>query len=450
MRALRARFSGRARAPRCFIRTFGCQQNVSDSERIAGMMSACGYDLTDRPDDADLIIFNTCAVREHAEDRVFGNVGELKKFKKADPGLTIAVGGCMVQQPHIAKKLRTNYPYVDIIFNTNRLAELPGELLEHLGADRKIVADTADEYAVEEDLPVLRDQGFRAYIPVMYGCNNFCTYCVVPLVRGRERSRAPQEIEAEFRRAVADGYKDIMLLGQNVNSYGRGLPEELNFSALLRRLCAVPGDYTLRFMTSHPKDATPELFDTIAACPQISRQIHLPVQSGSDRILAAMNRHYTSGDYLRLIGEAKARIPGVSFTSDIIVGFPGETAADFAATQELVERVGFHALFTFLYSPRVGTRAAALPDDTPHEVKAQRLAALLALQERITAEHEQAYLGRTFRALTVARLPEGGTEARLDDNSAVTLSGDCELNRFYPVTVTERSRKRLYGEIQTI
>ena len=445
---LRDLLQRRGGAHRCFIRTFGCQQNVSDSERIAGMMAACGYAMTGRPDDADLILFNTCAVREHAEDRVFGNVGELKKFKRANPGLVIAVGGCMVQQPHIAQKLRASYPYVDVIFNTNRLAELPGALLDHLESRRKIVADTADEYEIEERLPIRRDRGFRAYIPVMYGCNNFCTYCVVPLVRGRERSRASADILAEFRRAVADGYKDIMLLGQNVNSYGRGLGEDVDFARLLRLCSDVPGEFTIRFMTSHPKDATPALFDAIAECGKISRQIHLPVQSGSDRILREMNRRYTAGDYRRLIECARAKIPGVSFTSDIIVGFPGETRVDFDATAALVKEIGFRSLFTFIYSKREGTRAASMPDETTHEAKAARLNELVALQDGITEAQETAYLGRTLRALIVERLPDGRAEARLDDNTAVTVEGACALYEFCDVRVTGRVRKRLYGAVQ--
>ncbi len=446
---LRALLRRRGGVQRCYIRTFGCQQNVSDSERIAGILTACGYDMTAGPDDADLIVFNTCAVRGHAEDRVFGHVGELKKFKRARPGLIIAVGGCMVQQPHIAQKLRASYPYVDVIFNTNRLAALPDALAAHLETNGTVVAGTADEYAIEENLPIRRDQGFRAYIPVMYGCNNFCTYCVVPLVRGRERSRASAEILAELRRAVESGYKDVMLLGQNVNSYGRGLAEEIDFARLLRMCNDLPGDFTLRFMTSHPKDATPALFDAIADCEKVSRQIHLPVQSGSDRILREMNRRYTAGDYRRLIETARARIPGVSFTSDIIVGFPGETRADFEATAVLVREVGFRSLFTFIYSKREGTRAAAMPDEMPHETKAAWLNELVALQEEITERQENALVGKTFRALAVERLPDGRTEARLDDNTAVTVEGDCALREFCAVRVTGRARKRLFGVVQS-
>ncbi len=433
--------------PRCFIRTFGCQQNVSDSERIAGLLTGCGYTLTDAPDEADLIVFNTCAVREHAEDRVFGNVGELKKYKRGNPRLIIAIGGCMVQQAHIAHKLRKSYPYVDLIFNTNRLDLLPGELAQCVQQKTALIAPTSDRYEIVEDLPIHRDQTFRAYIPIMFGCDNFCTFCIVPYVRGRERSRASADIIAEFKRAVSDGYRDIMLLGQNVNSYGKGLDEQINFASLLEKLNAIDGDFTIRFMTSHPKDATHELFDTIARCEKVSRQIHLPVQSGSDRILKEMNRHYTRADYLALIDYARNTIDGVSFTSDIIVGFPGETAQDYNDTVALVKRVGYHSLFTFIYSKREGTRAADMPDDTDHATKAARLNALVAMQDDIAEAYERDYVGHTYRMLIVVSLGDGRHEARMDNNSAVTVVGDCAPNRFYDVMITERNRKRLYGKV---
>ncbi|MEG2633149.1 MAG: MiaB/RimO family radical SAM methylthiotransferase, partial [Oscillospiraceae bacterium] len=297
------------------------------------------------------------------------------------------------------------------------------------------------------NLPIKRDRQFRAYIPVMFGCDNYCTYCIVPFVRGRERSRASSEILRECKKAVNDGYRDIMLLGQNVNSYGKGLDEDINFSKLLQMINDMDGDFTIRFMTSHPKDATHELFDTIAECEKISKQIHLPVQSGSDRILLEMNRRYTSEDYMKLIDYAKSKIPGVSFTSDIIVGFPGETQRDFDDTVKLIKRVGFNSLFTFIYSKREGTKAALMPDSTDHKTKADRLNSLTALQDEITEEHEKQYVGQCFRALAVEKIGDRQFDARLDNNSAVTVEGECELFQFCDIVITERTKKRLFGKV---
>ncbi len=441
--ALKMRFGAE---PRVFIRTFGCQQNVSDSERMAGMLGALGCETVAEPESADIIIFNTCAVREHAEDRVFGNVGRLKALKSANSKLLLCVGGCMVEQPHIAEKLRESYPYVDIIFNTNELHRLPELLRERISAGETVDAHECGDYSVKEGLPVRRDEGFRAFVPIMYGCDNFCTYCVVPLVRGRERSRKPADIRAEFEAALAAGYRDIMLLGQNVNSYGKGLEEEANFSSLLRELASVDGDFTLRFMTSHPKDATHELFDTMAQFPMIAPHIHLPVQSGSDEILRRMNRRYTAEQYLELIDYARKAVPGITFSSDIIVGFPGETRADFDKTLELVKKVKFASLFTFIYSKREGTPAASMPDDTPHELKAERVAELIELEDGIAAERENALLGTRHRALVVAELEGGEYEGRLWDNNSITISGLCSVGKFCDAEITARTKKRLFGK----
>lgn len=435
------------RPPRCYIRTFGCQQNVSDSERIAGMMTAAGYQIIDGPEEADLIIFNTCAVREHAEDRVFGNVGTVKRLKEANRGLIIALGGCMVQQPHIANKIRENYPFVDILFNTNQLRRLPGLVAQTLESRRTVIDIDALDYAIEEGLPVERTGGSRAFVPITYGCDNFCTYCVVPLVRGRERSRRSADILAEFRQAVAEGCKDITLLGQNVNSYGKGRDENINFAQLLRLLDAVEGDFTVRFMTSHPKDATLALFDAVADCKKISRHIHLPVQSGSDDVLRRMNRGYTAAQYLELIARARDRIDGVTFSSDIIVGFPGETERDFEDTLNLVERVGFSSLFTFIYSKREGTPAAQLDDNTPHSEKVARLARLTALQDSVTRRMLTELVGKRQRALVTGQLPDGGAIARLDNNQEIELRGDCAVGEYINCVITEINKKRLRGQI---
>ena len=436
------------RAPRVFIRTFGCQQNVSDSERMSGMLCELGCETVEDPECADIIIFNTCAVREHAEDRVFGNVGRLKALKKERENLLICIGGCMVQQQHIADKLRASYPYVDIIFNTNELQRLPALLYERIGSQKTVDAHECDDYSVFEGAKAKRDGGFRAFIPIMYGCDNFCSYCVVPLVRGRERSRRPDDIEREFREALDAGYKDIMLLGQNVNSYGKGLDESINFAKLLRRLASIEGDYTLNFMTSHPKDATHELFDVMGEYKHIAPHIHLPVQSGSDEILRRMNRRYTSAQYLELIDYARSVVPNITFSSDIIIGFPGETREDFDATLELVKKVRYASLFTFIYSKREGTPAAKMPDPTPHSVKTDRFAELLAVQEEIAAERENALVGTKQRAIIVQPLEGGGFEGRLADNSSITVEGDCRVNDFCTVTVTSRTKKRLFGKAE--
>ncbi|MEG0750615.1 MAG: tRNA (N6-isopentenyl adenosine(37)-C2)-methylthiotransferase MiaB [Oscillospiraceae bacterium] len=433
--------------PRVFMRTFGCQQNVRDSEEISGMLCALGCAIADSPEAADIVIFNTCAVREHAEDRVFGNVGRLKILKERNKKLIIAVGGCMVQQPHIAKKLRESYPYVDVIFNTNEMYKLPSLLVRAIERGGGVVEIVCSEFAVREGLPVKRDGGFRAYVPIMYGCDNFCTYCVVPLVRGRERSREPEYIKAEAERAIAEGYRDIMLLGQNVNSYGKGLQSGESFSSLLRELAKLSGDFTLRFMTSHPKDATHELFDTMAEFPKLAPHIHLPVQSGSDEILRRMNRRYTSGDYLELIDYARRAVPQITFSSDIIVGFPGETREDFDATLALVREVRFASLFTFIYSKREGTPAAAMPDNTSHAVKAERLSELIEVQDEISERREEALVGTSRRVLVVGDIAADAREGRLADNSAVTIDGECPIGQFCNIEIVSRTKKRLYGKV---
>jgi tRNA-2-methylthio-N6-dimethylallyladenosine synthase len=433
--------------PRCYIRTFGCQQNVSDSERIAGLMEAAGYAVAPSAESADLIIFNTCAVREHAEDRVFGNVGEIKRLKDANRNLIVALGGCMVQQRHIAEKLLESYPFVDILFNTNELHLLPGHISDFLESGGPVVAIECGEYAVREGLPVKRGGEWRAFIPVMYGCDNFCSYCVVPLVRGRERSRECGDITAEFERAVAEGYKDITLLGQNVNSYGLKGSGGLSFAGLLRRLDALPGDFTIRFMTSHPKDATEELFSAIASCQKVSRHIHLPAQSGSDGILSLMNRGYTAGQYLEKIDSARRLIPGVTFSSDIIVGFPGETEEDFEATAEMVRRVGFSSLFTFIYSPRRGTPAAELRDGVSRAEKARRLRRLAEEQDAISRGILGSLVGKEARVLVTGELPGGLRAARLDSGEEITLAGGCAPNSYVSCRLTGLVKKRLYAEL---
>ena len=434
--------------PLAYVRSYGCQQNVNDGEKIKGVLQDVGYGLCDNVEHADLILFNTCAVREHAEQRVFGNVGALKGLKEANPKLLIAVSGCMAQQKEIVEKFKKHYPFVDIVFGVNGIDTLPDILCEKLATRKRVLRMPAERGEIIEDMPIRRDSTFRAWLPIMYGCDNFCSYCIVPYVRGRERSRASADILREFRQLVAEGYKDITLLGQNVNSYGKGLPEDITFAALLRMLDAVPGDYRIRFMTSHPKDATRELIDTIANSAHISRHLHLPVQSGSNSILAQMNRKYTAEDYLSLIAYAKRRMPEMTYSSDIIVGFPGETEEDFCATEALIREVEYMQLFTFIYSKRTGTAAASMPDPTPHKEKTQRIARVLAIQEQVVAKLGGAMVGKTVRALVEGPGREEGTlTARLDNNMTVDFAGGAPVGEFADVRVTGVRGAMLKGEL---
>ena len=386
-------------SPKAAVITFGCQQNVSDSERLKGMLVSMGYSITEDPENADFIIFNTCAVREHAQDRVYGNIGMTKKIKQERPNTVVAVCGCMVQQETVATKIKKSYPYVDIVMGTHVLHRLPEFLYKRLNGSPRIFELSQEDNTIVEDIPIKRDGKFKGWLPIMYGCNNFCTYCIVPYVRGRERSRKPEQIIAEAKQMIKDGYKDITLLGQNVNSYGKGCSHGVNFAKLLRMLNDIEGEFRIRFMTSHPKDCTVELLDTIKECEKVSHHLHLPFQSGSSRILKLMNRYYNREQYLELIKNAKERIPDVDLTSDIIVGFPGETYEDFKETLSLVKQVEFASLFTFIYSPREGTPAAIMPDPISRKEKGEWFNELLALQEEIAKTNVNKYLGKTFRVL---------------------------------------------------
>jgi tRNA-N(6)-(isopentenyl)adenosine-37 thiotransferase enzyme MiaB len=444
--ALRERFG---RQPQLFIRTYGCQQNVADSEKIRGLMEGLGCIVCDDPSAADIVIFNTCAVRGHAEDRVFGNIGAMKSVKTERPEVIVIMGGCMVQQPHIADSIRKSYPYVDIIFNTNNISELPDRISGFLDTGKRLLDPSCSEYTLNEGIPAVRDmERCRAYLPIMYGCNNFCSYCVVPLVRGRERSRRPEDVVKEFRECVQAGCKDIMLLGQNVNSYGNNSGFGVDFPDLLRMLNDVEGDFVIRFMTSHPKNASKKLFDTIAECGKISRHIHLPVQSGSDRILKLMNRNYTREQYMELINYARSVIPDVYFTSDIIVGFPGETEEEYLQTCSLIEEANYYATFSFIYSKREGTPAAKMPDDTPHSVKAQRLNALNEIQRKVTEKLELGLVGTRQRGICTGYLQDGTFECRINNNAEVTVTGSAEINSFCDITITDYINRRLYGKAE--
>lgn len=435
--------------PLAYMHSFGCQQNVNDGEKIKGVLVQLGYGLTDRAEGADLVIFNTCAVREHAEQRVFGNIGALKNLKVANPKMMIAVCGCMVQQKTVVDKIKQSYPYVDIVFGVNGIDQLPHMIGERIRTRKKVIMEPAERTELVENLPIHRDSSFKAWLPIMYGCDNFCSYCIVPFVRGRERSRSAENILAEFRALIQSGYKEITLLGQNVNSYGKGLDHPMDFADLLAMLAEEPGDFRLRFMTSHPKDASRKLIDTIATHDKICNNLHLPVQSGSDSILAQMNRKYNVTEYLSLIRYAKERIPEMTFSSDIIVGFPGETEEDFEKTLELVREVGYVQLFTFIYSKRTGTKAAMMPDSTLYSAKTARISKLLDLHEEFAVNFAEKMVGRKVRVLVdgLGKI-EGTWSGRLENNLVAEFSApENHTGKFVWVNITGHRGILLTGSI---
>lgn len=434
------------RTPKAAVVTFGCQQNVSDSQRIRGMLSLIGYELTDDLSSADFIVFNTCAVREHAEDRVYGNVGAIKKYKRENKNLILAVCGCMVQQETVQKKLKESYPYVDIVFGTQVSHRLPEFIYRRLTGAGRIFETELKNGEITEDVPVNRDGDIKGFVPIMYGCDNFCTYCIVPYVRGRERSRASAEILKEVRSMVAAGYKEIMLLGQNVNSYGKGLSEDINFAKLLRLVNAVEGDFRIRFMSSHPKDCTEELLIAMSECEKVERHLHLPVQSGSDRILGLMNRRYTAEKYLGLIKRARELMPDITFTSDIIVGFPGETYEDFKGTLELVKKAEYSSLFTFIYSPRTGTPAAAMEDKVSRAEKGKWFTELLKVQDGITKKKEKELIGKSFRVLCEEQAEDGLTLGKTAGVAAIKFPGSPDMpGKFITVRAERCENGFIYG-----
>ncbi len=434
--------------PKAAVITYGCQQNVSDSQRIKGMLIMMGYEICDTEEEADFIIFNTCAVRGHAEDRVWGNVGATKRLKKENPNLLVAVCGCMVQQQSVADRFKESYPYVDIIFGTQVFHRLPEFVYKRITGGKRVTELSLLNAQIVEDIPIDRENRFKGYIPIMYGCDNFCTYCIVPYVRGRERSRDYREIVSEAEKMVADGYKEIMLLGQNVNSYGKGRDDGVNFARLLRMINDIDGDFRIRFMTSHPKDCTKELIEAIRDCEKVERHLHLPFQSGSSRVLKAMNRRYTREQYLSLVDLAKREIPDICFTSDVIVGFPGETYEEFKETVSLVENVEFASLFTFIYSPRGGTPAAVMPDIISRAEKGKWFDELLRAQDRISKKFNNSAVGKTYRVLFEEEAPkEGYLIGKTYDILNVYVKADKSLlGTFADIKVTEYTNV-LYGTL---
>ncbi len=444
------RITADGRRPLAMVDTYGCQQNEADSEKLRGYLAEMGFSFTEDEFQADLIVVNTCAVREHAEMRVLGNVGALNHTKKAKPDQLIAVCGCMVQQEHMAEKIKKSYPIVNLVFGPHELWRFPELLQRVMEKHRRIFAVDKSAGVVAEGIPRKRDGSVKAWLSIMYGCNNFCTYCVVPYVRGRERSRQPEDVVSEARELVNEGYRDITLLGQNVNSYGRDLNCGVDFADLIRMINEIPGDFLIRFMTSHPKDASEKLFQTMAECKKCAHQLHLPVQAGSNRVLKAMNRSYTREKYLEKVALARKLLPDLVLTTDIIVGFPGESEEEFSETLSLCEEVRFDAMFTFIYSKRVGTPAADMPDPYTRADKQKHFDALTELANRISAEKHAAYVGTRQRVLVDGETgrDEYNLSARTNGGRLVHLKGSPDLiGQFISVEIVSGNTWALYGKV---
>lgn len=433
-----------------YIETWGCQMNEEDSEKLSGMLKRVGYTKTENKEDAGIILFNTCCVRENAENKVFGNLGSLKHLKKENPDLIIGICGCMMQQEGMADKILKKFPYVNIVFGTHNAYKFP-EYLNRVKTEGVQIKEIFNkETDIVEGLPIDRESNVKAFVTIMYGCNNFCTYCIVPYVRGRERSRKPEDILNEVRELVAQGYKEITLLGQNVNSYGKGLEEEVDFAKLLRMINEIEGLERVRFMTSHPKDLTHDVIMAIKECDKLCEQIHLPVQSGSNSILKKMNRHYTKEYYLDLIKKIKEEIPGVTLTTDIIVGFPGETEEDFQETLELVKEVGYSSAFTFIYSRRNNTPADMMLNQVSEEDKHHRFNRLIAaVNERVIAQNK-AEEGNILEVLVEGNSKNDAEKltGRTRTGKLVNFTGEnVNVGELVNVKITRAQNFSLIGEV---
>ena len=444
---IRAYWHDRNTTPLAYVETYGCQQNEADSERLQGMLIEGGYAITDTAEGADVVIMNTCAIREHAEQRVFGNLGALTHTKRRHPGQKIFLCGCMAGQTVVSDRIKNSYHHVDGVFSTHHLWQFPEILWRVLNHKKRLFYVEDEAGSIAEGLPQHRDNTLKAWVSIMYGCNNFCTYCIVPYVRGRERSRLPEDILSECRQLIEAGYKEITLLGQNVNSYGKDLDDAMDFADLLEAICAIPGEFLVRFMTSHPRDASEKLFDTMARNPKIAKQLHLPFQSGSSRVLKAMNRHYDRETYLSKVRYAKSLMPDLVLTSDVIVGFPGETEEEFEETISLIEEVRYDSLFTFIFSPRHGTPAATMEDPTPKEEKSRRFDKLCAVQNRVSEEIHESYVGKVFRCLVDGKDKDKLT-ARTEGGRLVRFAG-CEalIGTYVDLTITGSTTWSLLGEL---
>ena len=444
-----AAFAAREGAyPSACVLTFGCQQNEADSEKMRGALASCGYRIVFEPKGADVIIVNTCAVREHAEQKVLSVIGQFKHLKAEKPSMIIGVTGCMTAQESRRETLKRSYPYVDFATGPASAYRLPTLIAERLSGGRREF-DYTEENDVYEGVPTMRDSEFRAWVNVMHGCNNFCTYCIVPYVRGRERSRRREEIIEECKRLIESGVREITLLGQNVNSYGRGLYDDYDFADLLSDVCALEGDFTVRFMTSHPKDATDKLFEIMAKNPKAAKHFHLPLQSGSNRILSAMNRRYTFEKYFEKVEKMRSLMPDVTITSDIIVAFPGETEEDFEATLEAMRKVRYDMTYSFIYSPRKGTPAAEMDGQIPKAVASERFSRLLALQSEIALEKNQAYVGRVVSALCEGESKTDSSmfAARTDGYKTVFFPQKAKAGETVRIRIDRADPYALYGEL---
>ena len=434
---------------KAYVHSFGCQLNVSDGEKIKGILKETGCSFTDKPEDAGIIIFNTCAVRESAEERVFGIIGSMKKLKAENPDLIIGVSGCMTAQEKNLERIKKSYPQVDIVLGTSAISSLPRLIYEHLESN-KLEYDISEYADFSCNAEQVRESSFKASVPIMFGCNNFCTYCIVPYVRGRERSRESADIISEVTQLVNQGYKEIMLLGQNVNSYGKDLENDLTFPELLRKINEIDGDFIIRFMSSHPKDAKRELLDTILECEKVAKHLHLPVQSGSNSILKAMNRNYTVEKYLETVDYLRSHDSGFSLTTDIIVGFPNETDEEFQDTVKLIKQVEYDNIYSFIYSKRSGTKASMIEDSTPEEVKSHRLRELLEVQREISDRHYRRFIGKTMRVLAdgKSKKREGFLTGKSNEFIIAEFKGDESLiGQFVNIKVTDSMNWAVTGEI---
>jgi len=438
----------RGRTPTAYVETYGCQQNEADSEKLRGYLTQSGYAIVGEAEGADVVVMNTCAIREHAEQRVFGNLGALTHTKRRHPEQKIFLCGCMAGETKVSDRIKKSFPHVDGVFSTHHLWQFP-EILYNVLTRKKRQFYIADEPgSIAEGIPQVRDSSLKAWVSIMYGCNNFCTYCIVPYVRGRERSRQPEDILAECRAVIENGAREITLLGQNVNSYGKDLSLGMDFADLLAAIAEIPGDFLIRFMTSHPRDASKKLFDTMAKYDKIAKQLHLPFQSGSSRVLKAMNRHYDRETYLEKVNYAKSVMPDLVLTSDVIVGFPGETEEEFEETLSLIDAVHYDSLFTFIFSPRTGTPAASMDDPTPKEEKNRRFDKLCALQNAISVEIHNNYVGKTLRCL-VDGMDKDTLTARTEGGRLVRFQGpECLIGTYRNITITGATTWSLTGELK--
>ena len=433
----------------CYMQTFGCQQNEADSERIAGMARAMGFEPTETAQQADMIVVNTCAVREHAELKALSITGQFKHLKEKKPELLIGICGCMVSQEHREDDIKHKYPYVDFLFGTSMLYRFPEIVYKTVTQKKRQFFLDDNEGNIAEGMPIVRKNPVQSWVSIMYGCNNFCTYCVVPYVRGRERSRKPACILQEVRQLAQNGCKEITLLGQNVNSYGKDLEDGIDFPDLLEQVCRIEGDFTVRFMTSHPKDASEKLISLMAREPKIAKQFHLPLQSGSDRVLKRMNRKYTREDYLELLRKMRCLMPDITISTDIIVGFPGETEEDFEQTLTALKEARYDSLFSFIYSPRVGTPAASYPDQISPEVKKERFARLLETQNAISLQKNREMIGRVVDVMTegVSKTDEKVYSGRTNGNKLVHFTAASAFGgEMKKILIRDAEFFALYGE----